>query len=253
MKGLYRGHTAMSESFQSTAFATVLGLAILLPAEAAAQSTPDSAALEATAPSNQEIPPPVRIDQGAASPWARLPSPEFPERAMARGVTEARVMIRCGHDQTGALTDCEVAEESPAGMGFGSASLAGARRARLAPSTIDWLPSDALVAFAVNFRMAPEPPKLDMIEDPSWSRPPRPDFPRSARNAGLTFAQVRLNCEIVPGTGRLRNCLVIEESHAGHRFGAAAVRATRDVSIAPYILRQAAEDAHAVFTVTFTR
>lgn len=252
MKGLYGGHTAMSESFQSTAVAAALGLAILAPTGAVAQSAPEPPAVTATGPTDQETPPPVRIDQEGVSPWARFPPPEFPERALARGI-DGRVLLQCGHGPTGALTDCEVAEETPPGMGFGSASLAAARRARLAPRTIDRLSADSRLVFSITFRLPPEPPKLSIVEDPSWARPPRPEFPRSARRAGIVSAQVRLDCEIVPSTGRLRNCSVKEESHAGHRFGPAAIRATRDASISPFVLYQVAEDARAVFTVTFTR
>lgn len=242
----------MSGSFQSTALAAVLGLTFFVPAAAMAQSAPGSPVAGATVPDDPETPSPLRIDQGVVSPWARVPLPEFPERALARGVG-GRVIVQCGHDATGTLTACEVTEETPPGLGFGSASLAASRRARLAPDTVERIPADALLAFVINFRLPPEPPRLLVVEDPSWRRPPRPAFPRSARRAGIASAEVRLDCEIVPVSGRLRNCLVKEESRPGHGFGAAAVRATRETAIAPYILSQVTEDAHAVFTVTFTR
>ena len=242
----------MRGPFQSTTLVAALGLALLLPAMALAQPAQDGPPAEPIATTDQEAPAPIRIDQGSTSPWARYPVPEYPERAMSRGL-DGRVTLRCGYDPTGALTACEIAEETPPGAGFGLASLAGARRGRLAQHTLDQMPPGARIAFTINFRLPPEPPKLSVIENPAWSVPPRPRFPRSPRNAGINTARVRLDCEIVPYTGRLRNCSVREESRPGHGFGAAAIRAVREASVSPSVLYQAAPDAHAVFDVTFSR
>lgn len=242
----------MRGRFQSTARLAVLGLGLIVPTLAPAQPMPEGPAAAVSAPTDQELPAPIRIDQGSTSPWARYPVPEYPERALSRGL-DGRVTLRCGYDETGALTTCEVAEETPLGAGFGPATLAGARRGRLAQHILDQIPAGARVAYTVNFRLPPEPPRLSVIEDPSWTRPPRPAFPRSPRSAGITSARVRLDCEIIPYTGRLRNCSATEESHPGRGFVAAALRAVREASVSRSVLNQAAPDAHAVFDVTFSR
>lgn len=185
--------------------------------------------------------------------WARQPRVEFPERAMSQGIQEGRAIVSCAALPAGGLHDCRVESEQPAGAGFGAAAITGAiQYGRLTPASVERMAPDGRVAWTVRFLTPEEPPKLAVLTDPAWSRPPRPAFPASARRAGIDFAEVRLDCEIAAGTGRLRNCRVLQDGPLGHRFGAAAIRSVRDASVSPLQLMTAASDAHAVFTVTFT-
>lgn len=199
-------------------------------------------------------PAPPRPSVITAPRWARQPRVEFPERALARGVHEGRASVSCGILPTGSLTDCRVELEDPVGAGFGAAAIEGAlATGRLAPDTVTGAAPNARARWTVRFS-APEAPTLfAILEDPRWAVPPRPVMPRSARRARIERAEVRLDCEIVPGFGRMRNCRVIQDGPEGHGFGQAAIQAVRGASIAPEPLQAAAPNAHAVFTVTFQR
>lgn len=184
--------------------------------------------------------------------WARLPQVEFPERAMSRGIAEGRVVLRCAVQPSGAVSDCAVTEETPAGAGFGQAALSGARRARLSPRTVEGAAVGAQVSFTVRFLAPEEPPLLDTIEEPLWARAPRASLPRRARRAGIEAAQVTLDCEIDHGrNGRLRACVVKQEDPAGYGLGTAALQSVRNATIAPLDLERTAPNARAVFTVHF--
>jgi TonB family protein len=87
--------------------------------------------------------------------WARSVAPEFPERAISRGIRSGRVQLRCVSTPNGSLADCTVVSEDPAGAGFGQAALAAARRARLSPRTVDNAAPGSTVQFPVRFE-APE-------------------------------------------------------------------------------------------------
>jgi protein TonB len=88
--------------------------------------------------------------------WARQPQPEYPAAAIANGVTEARVTLRCLAHPNGALSGCEVIEETPAGHGFAASVIAAANRARMSPRTVDGVVQGARVQFTTRF-VAPPP------------------------------------------------------------------------------------------------
>lgn len=89
--------------------------------------------------------------------WVRQPMPDFPERAMRRGVEQGDVMLRCETLVTGEFGACEVVSETPPGAGFAEAALAATRQARVTPYSIDGFETDSSIQFTVRFRMAPEP------------------------------------------------------------------------------------------------
>lgn len=181
--------------------------------------------------------------------WSRQPAPAFPAEALSNGVTEGRVALRCITTASGVLIDCEVLEETPAGQGFAASALEGAARARLAPRTVGGADLGARVEFTIRYVS----PALNVLDEPTWATPPRPVMPRSARPARIYSADVRLDCEIVPGFGRLRNCRVIQDGPEGHGFGEAAIQAVRGAEISPEWLRRAGPNTHARVTIRFRR
>jgi protein TonB len=109
----------------------VLGvLAQAAPAVAPAGAAP------ASAPSEAEL----RDSPG----WIRLPSDAeiaaaYPAAARRRGVS-GRAVIACRLNENGRLTGCQVAEEAPAGQGFGAAALSLAGRFQMTPLYPDGQP-----------------------------------------------------------------------------------------------------------------
>jgi len=75
------------------------------------------------------------------------PVPEFPPRAMQKGVTSGSARIRCHVSAGGIATDCVVISETPAEMGFGAEAIRAMRRARLAEG------SPQTIAQSFNFSM----------------------------------------------------------------------------------------------------
>jgi len=183
--------------------------------------------------------------------WVRRPAPQFPERAQNQGVGEGRVTLHCPVAPDGMLTDCQIVEEVPLGVGFGQAALVGVREAQLQiPDGGGAGPRST--TFTLRFRLS-DPPLLAVIENPVWSRSPRAAFPRAAARAGVTEARVRLDCEVNPFSDRLRNCMVTQEDPAGLGFGEAALKAAREAVIFAQIRNEAVPGAHVVFTVPFSR
>lgn len=97
------------------------------------------------------VPAPPRPSVITNPSWARQPTVEFPERATSRGIESGRVVLNCLVQPNGSMTDCNIVSEDPSGAGFGSAALAGARRARLSPRTVDGAAQGARVNFTVRF------------------------------------------------------------------------------------------------------
>lgn len=97
------------------------------------------------------LPAPPRPSVITNPSWSRQPAAEFPERAASRGIESGRVVLNCLVSPNGSMSDCNVVSEDPAGAGFGSAAVAGARRARLSPRTVDGAAQGARVTFTMRF------------------------------------------------------------------------------------------------------
>ncbi|MFN3560082.1 MAG: TonB family protein [Brevundimonas sp.] len=85
--------------------------------------------------------------------WARQVTGDYPERAIARGITSGRVTLQCTVRPDGSLANCSVVNEDPAGAGFGQAALAAARRSRVSPRTVDGAAEGATVRWTQRYVM----------------------------------------------------------------------------------------------------
>ena len=98
-------------------------------------------------------PPPARVNPSLITnpSWARQPVPDYPATALANGIIVGRVTLRCLALPDGALSGCEIIEETPAGQGFAASVIAAAARARLSPRTVDGAATGARVQFTTRF------------------------------------------------------------------------------------------------------
>ena len=78
---------------------------------------------------------------------------EFPELAMSLNVEQGRARLGCVANVESRLEDCKVLLETPEGVGFAEAALAGVVHARVQPRTIDGTPVPSPVTFNVVFIM----------------------------------------------------------------------------------------------------
>lgn len=83
--------------------------------------------------------------------WLRRPTPEFPDRALDRGVMRGSVELSCTVDGSGRLANCEVMQETPQGLGFGASALRETRRALAAPRVVDGVPQSYRLSFGMTF------------------------------------------------------------------------------------------------------
>lgn len=107
------------------------------PQTAPASASPAPSPTLSTAPS-----PPVAASspQDVSTPgWERTPSGDdlarlYPSKAMNRNL-EGEAVMACMVRKDGTLTDCTVVQETPAGLGFGEATLATARYFKMTATT----------------------------------------------------------------------------------------------------------------------
>lgn len=178
------GHKDMRGRFQSRKAAPVLALAILsmtLADTALAQTKPTPkpggaqpplppVLILPEPPRQPNVAPPVIVPGPPPAPrdpnlptvilhpsWARQPMLDYPAAAIANNVSAGRVVLRCTANPNGSLSNCAIVEETPDGQGFADAAIAGARRARLSPRTIDGAAVGATVQFTIRFVAPPLP------------------------------------------------------------------------------------------------
>ena len=85
--------------------------------------------------------------------WASRPTPDYPDRAISRGIESGRVELSCAVNPNGSVSDCRITSEDPSGAGFGQEALRATRRARLTPGQVDGVAVGGRVNFTVAFRL----------------------------------------------------------------------------------------------------
>jgi TonB family protein len=167
----------------------------------------------------------------------------WPQAAARKGVGGSAT-LDCEVDLDGLLQDCKVADETPAGSGFGPAALALAPKFLFKPATQNGRPVASRVQFRMKFQLdsgafeeaAGVSPPLDshvnrtgptilLISKAAWlSTPAAVDvdaaWPASAKSA-TRFGHVVLACRFKPN-GLLHECSIGSEEPKGEGFGAAA-------------------------------
>ena len=90
---------------------------------------------------------PSTTADGSNPSWARLPRPEYPDRAVRAGLSGMAV-LSCMIEADGRTKECQVEVERPAGADFGREALLAARSARLTPRA-----TGGFVTFTIRFNI----------------------------------------------------------------------------------------------------
>lgn len=98
---------------------------------------------------------PATITGNSGPTWQRVPSPEFPVRALAAGVAEGAVQLSCEAEASGRLSQCRILGETPAGHDFGVNALEAAGEALIHPRRVDGVAVGSTIRFTVRYSAAP--------------------------------------------------------------------------------------------------
>lgn len=174
--------------------------------------------------------------------WLKQPTQEqlfgvWPNEAMRNGIN-GKALIACTVTVQGALRDCSVVEESPAGMSFGVAAIALTPQFLMKPATRDGKPVESGIRMPINFtglretsvgtRLKGNPaaamsrtviPNVPWAEAPAYSDVAAA-YPAKARASGLG-GRTTLKC-MFKAEGRLGGCSTLTEEPTGQGFAAAA-------------------------------
>lgn len=176
--------------------------------------------------------------------WLRRPTPEnlrgvFPRQAVNKGV-DGSALIDCIATVQGALQDCFVIEESPAGLGFGAAALALTPQLMFKPARLNGVPVTSTVTIPINWKdiegmrgelMGPRvvPPNLAWSSAPSFVDVAAA-YPAKAR-AEARGGRATVSCYI-SDEGALVRCSEVSSDPKGYGFGVAAKELAKTFRIA---------------------
>ncbi len=175
--------------------------------------------------------------------WLTRPNAEdllgvWPAEALKRG-RGGKAVLSCTVTTTGALVECQVASETPAGSGFGQAAISLTPQFVMSPATRNGVPfNEAGVKVGINFdgagpetgsriggqmSMAPLPDRA--ISDVPWIAAPTYDqvvaaYPQKARDKGVA-GRVVMSC-VFKSDGHLTGCSTVREEPDGYGFSSAA-------------------------------
>lgn len=167
--------------------------------------------------------------------WAKKPTRDdllavWPKAAMARG-RGGKALISCKVSHLGALYECAVESESPAGAGFGGAAIALTPQFLMRPAIHDGQPVEgAMVRIPMTFPSFTPSPGDDfgaqtVLSIGSWTEAPTyadvvAAYPQKARAKGMG-GHVALNCTL-KSDGHLQYCEKILADPEGQGFDTAA-------------------------------
>jgi hypothetical protein len=154
----------------------------------------------------------------SAPAWRLAPTAEemetaYPDQAR-RDAIEGSSVLACQVVKSGALKDCVVEAEEPAGAGFGKASL----RLQSHYKAILAGEDDPLLASEVKIPLR-------------WRLPSTPMEPIAAKTPRLPAGRVELSCRLVQAR-RLENCWQVSEQPAGAGLGKAALEVVGKINAA---------------------
>ncbi|HEY8571657.1 TonB family protein [Phenylobacterium sp.] len=170
--------------------------------------------------------------------WLKKPTAEdllsvWPAEAARRGIG-GKATVACTVTAQGALRDCKVVSETPAGSGFGAAAIALTPQFLMKPATKDGIAVASEVRIPINFdngmrgSMNRLPQRLDafqtrLITNMPWIEAPtvadvRAVLPPAAKTK---TARVTLDCRVAKD-GRLTGCDAAREEPSGQGFAKAA-------------------------------
>lgn len=168
--------------------------------------------------------------------WLRKPTPSellgvWPKEAWAKGI-DGKTTVLCLVNTRGALFDCLVQSESPAGMHFGDAGLALTQQFLLKPATLKGEPVVSMVAIPLDFHpnggggvasgfgsRQVAHPVMAWPEAPTYAEVAAA-YPAKARAAGIG-GRATMNCSF-DRAGKLTACETALEEPKGQGFGPAA-------------------------------
>jgi hypothetical protein len=163
----------------------------------------------------------------------------YPWAALAAHVN-GEAVLKCGRTEHGAMSDCQLVSEKPAGQGFGAAALAIAAKSKEAPAAE--ISAEHRRVREVTFSFSPDGPCItpDVVSELWMPIQPRfahfPDETEIYRvwdqEGGGFMGRVKLSCK-AGGDNRLTKCEVISESPKGYGFGKVALTLTRDIVLRP--------------------
>jgi TonB family protein len=180
-----------------------LSLALVVPVPAAAGTPAGAAAAEARA-----LPVPV----------ARV-QPDYPGRALRNHIGGHAVVVVYVNDE-GRVTYWSIREESPAGAGFGAATLAAARRWRFEPGK----PGHYVLEHVFKTEAAAYDP-ISGPPEQQGDAPLEPVYPQTAKAARVS-GDVLLRVT-VRSDGRVSHVEIVKEHPKNFGFGSSAAAAVR--------------------------
>ena len=101
-------------------------------------------------------PAPYRSDEGKVitnPAWLRAPRPAYPRAAQRAGEESGVVKLECQTEADGRVRACRIAEEAPAGVGFGEQAVKATLKARVRPRLEDGVPAESQIAFTIRYRL----------------------------------------------------------------------------------------------------
>ncbi|MNQ48118.1 Gram-negative bacterial tonB protein [compost metagenome] len=101
-------------------------------------------------------PAPYMSEEGRAitnPAWLQAPQPAFPRAAQRAGEESGAVRLECQVAVDGRVRACRIAEEAPAGVGFGEQAVKATLKARVRPRLEDGEPTESQIAFTIRYQL----------------------------------------------------------------------------------------------------